>query len=378
MNNSGVSQVAYLNELHLSVTGTAQGTDVTALHVYHTRTWSGGATTTQFVGTCTLANPSLTGLTTLLGTSLLNTIDVIVDFSPAAVAGRTLRISVQAVGIVTNGHTIVGADVDGGLLTIGSNGPASVLVHPQPTGGSGDYVGDIDPAGELLTYTLHNTGGQTLDVHFGPTLLAAGQSIGSFSVVLQPAAQVAPGGSTTFSFMVTPISTGSVTFRFRIAVSDPVAPNWVRTVTVQRWVAGGPAPRLVVVGQPQDGNTNQPLGPIEVRAWSESDHLIDTYNQPISVSIKSGPAGGTLAGQTTLTPVVGILTFGLSCTKAGTYVLEFSGSGLRSGESQPIVVSGGGGASGGGGPGGGCATGVAASPLALGLLLLFRRKRERR
>jgi hypothetical protein len=58
-------------------------------------------------------------------------------------------------------------------------------------------------------------------------------------------------------------------------------------------------------------------------------NAVPDFIGPDTISIASGPAGGTLAGNTTVTAASGVATFsGLSLSKGGTYTLEITGGGL--------------------------------------------------
>jgi uncharacterized repeat protein (TIGR03803 family) len=68
---------------------------------------------------------------------------------------------------------------------------------------------------------------------------------------------------------------------------------------------------------------------------------LDTTNQsPVTLSILSGPSGGTLGGTTTVSAVNGVANFtGLTFNKVGTYVLQASSNGAFSGQTTSITVT---------------------------------------
>jgi uncharacterized repeat protein (TIGR03803 family) len=68
---------------------------------------------------------------------------------------------------------------------------------------------------------------------------------------------------------------------------------------------------------------------------------LDTTNQsPVTLSILSGPSGGTLGGTTTVSADNGVASFtGLTFNKVGTYVLQANSNGAFSGQTTSITVT---------------------------------------
>ena len=86
-------------------------------------------------------------------------------------------------------------------------------------------------------------------------------------------------------------------------------------------VLPGPAPTLMFIDQPPDGQAGEPLDPpVRVAVTDENgDVITDDDGGPITIGLAANPGGATLSGTESVTPVDGIATFSnLILDKVGT------------------------------------------------------------
>jgi hypothetical protein len=106
-------------------------------------------------------------------------------------------------------------------------------------------------------------------------------------------------------------------------------------------VKAAAASKLVVIQTPSTGGVNSPLGAIKVAVVDAYDNVTPTAKF-VTLSISSGPLGGTFASGSTrsVVPVNGVATFtNIKLGKAGTYTLKASAGLWASSTSGEIVVS---------------------------------------
>lgn len=112
-------------------------------------------------------------------------------------------------------------------------------------------------------------------------------------------------------------------------------------ITPSLVVKAAAASKLVVIQTPSTGGVNSPLGAMRVA-------VVDAYGNPtptakfVTLSISSGPLGGTFASGSTrsVVPVNGVATFtNLKLGKAGTYTLKATAGLWASATSGEIIVS---------------------------------------
>lgn len=79
---------------------------------------------------------------------------------------------------------------------------------------------------------------------------------------------------------------------------------------------------------------------LTVDLLDSNNNLAATASNSITVQLKSGPAGATLGGTTTVSAIDGVATFSdLSINQAGTYTLRFTGTGLSSATSKSFKIT---------------------------------------
>jgi autotransporter-associated beta strand protein len=104
-------------------------------------------------------------------------------------------------------------------------------------------------------------------------------------------------------------------------------------------VDGNSASKLKVANQPARLTAGQHAGTLVVDVTSNSGVIDAAYNSPASVSIISGPAGGTLSGSLTAMAQSGVATFNnLALTQMGTYVLQVTTNGVTT-DTAPITIT---------------------------------------
>ena len=112
-------------------------------------------------------------------------------------------------------------------------------------------------------------------------------------------------------------------------------------ITRSMVVKAAAASKLVMIQTPSTGGVNSPLGAMRVA-------VVDAYGNPtptakfVTLSISSGPLGGTFASGSTrsVVPVNGVATFtNLKLSKAGTYTLKATAGLWASATSGEIIVS---------------------------------------
>ena len=112
-------------------------------------------------------------------------------------------------------------------------------------------------------------------------------------------------------------------------------------VTRSMVVKAAAASKLVMIQTPSTGGVNSPLGAMKVAVVDAYDNVTPTAKF-VTLSISSGPLGGTFASGSTrsVVPVNGVATFtNLKLGKAGPYTLKASAGLWASATSGEIVVS---------------------------------------
>lgn len=119
----------------------------------------------------------------------------------------------------------------------------------------------------------------------------------------------------------------------------------VRTFVIQSVAPSfqpfGNAAQLNVSQQPSTASSGAAITtPIDLDVYDANDNLVQTDASNVTLSIASGPAGGTLGGTTTIAAQSGVATFSnLTFSEAGTYTLAASDGALAPETLTPITVS---------------------------------------
>ena len=122
--------------------------------------------------------------------------------------------------------------------------------------------------------------------------------------------------------------TGATSAAFNVTAQPPPPPP--------------PATQLAFTVQPSTTDTGTTITPaVQVAARDASGNLVTTYSGTITIVIANNPAGGTLAGTTSVTAVGGIAQFAnLRINRAGTgYTLRATASGLTAATSVAFDIT---------------------------------------
>jgi hypothetical protein len=150
-----------------------------------------------------------------------------VQFAPTAVGNRTATVSFsQNDSTQPNPYTFAISGVSLASTTVAVSGNGQPIVNGATTSSATNRTafGSTPLYGAPLseTYTINNTGTAALTVG---TVTIGGANPGDFKVTSQPAAQVAIGGSTTFTVQFVPTIGGARTATVSFNDNDPTQPN---------------------------------------------------------------------------------------------------------------------------------------------------------
>jgi hypothetical protein len=223
--------------------------------------------------------------------------------------------------------TITVPDADGVRMTYRSSGTLSsgdiaFSGSSTPTTGTLDVTTSTtgasqDPDG----YTVAVDGGNSTSIADNGSQSFSSLSSGSHNVTLSGvAANCAVSGGSSQSATVPAGGSASVSFQVTC-----VAP---------------PATQLAFTVQPNNATAGSAISPaVQVTARDASGNVSTSFSG--SITIASGPSGGTLSGTMTMTAVNGVATFSnLMITRAGAgYTLTAAASGLTGATSASFSVS---------------------------------------
>jgi hypothetical protein len=269
-----------------------------------------------FDGTVTVALATGPAGATLGGTLTVTASNGVASFSgltlTTAASGYTLQVSSNGLAAV-NTTAISVTPAAASKVVIAEQPPASI------TAGNPFGLGALieDPYGNVETadngaVTLSLASSPVGAVLGGTLAVAASQGVAAFSGLTL---------TTAASGYTLQVSRGGLIGAVSSAVTvTPAAPAKLVPATAPGSVTAGVALGLSVDVEDPYGNLSAPVG-------------------SISIAIASGPAGGTLGGQTTASASGGAATFSsLILNRAGSYRLQASGGGLPPVTIGPIVV----------------------------------------
>ena len=155
-----------------------------------------------------------------------------------------------------------------------------------------------------------------------------------------------PGGATLGGTLSVTTSQGKATFSglsLTAAASGytlQVSSTGLRAATTSSFSVTPGAPARLVLGR------EPPTGVTAGDAFGLTVNVDDAYGNPVafggnvSVAIASGPAGGKLAGQTTMTAQAGVATFaGLNIAQAGSFTIQASSGSLAVATTGTVFVT---------------------------------------
>ena len=150
--------------------------------------------------------------------------------SPVAVAGSTtftVRFTATTAGTRSALLTILNEDVSESIFRIQLSAevlPPDIAISQQglniPSGGSKQLTAADVGSYADTSFDIRNTGAATLLLTGAPIVSLTGPDVANFSIITQPSASVAPGGSTSFVVRFTPASGGQKNALITIANND--------------------------------------------------------------------------------------------------------------------------------------------------------------
>lgn len=166
---------------------------------------------------------------TLSGGGWSTTFDILIV--PSSSASFSFQVSIASNDAGANPYVFTVAGNGG------SSGGSPNMSVQRPVGttianGGNDNLGSLNAgAGSSFTYTIANTGTGTLLLNGTPLVALSNISNCSVSVTSQPAASVAPSGSTSYVVLVTPTAAGAFSFRMTIANTDAAKNPYIVNVS---------------------------------------------------------------------------------------------------------------------------------------------------
>lgn len=283
-----------------------------------------GNTATGFGGVVTLGISPGTGTAgaTLAGTSSVGAVAGVATFSSLSIAKAGTAYTLVASAVNTAGATTGPFDI-----AIGPPSQLAYGVAPTTTFAGGQ----IAPAVQVV---IQDAAGNTETTYTGDVTIVLGTNPGG-AVLSGTTTVAAVGGIATFGDLrldksgtgyTLTASAAGLTIATSVAFDNLAAAGHQLVFGVQPLAtvvaATGMAPALQVAVQDLFGNTAV------------------AFNGAVTLAIGTNPAGGTLAGSTTVTAVAGVATFpGLSIDRAGSgYVLSASAGALASATSSAFNV----------------------------------------
>lgn len=111
-------------------------------------------------------------------------------------------------------------------------------------------------------------------------------------------------------------------------------------LTFTATATAGAATQVVITTQPVASWTAGVSGPsIVAQVRDANGNVATTHTGAVQLSLLTSPSGATITGTTSVVPVNGVATFaGLSFTKAGSYTLQVTGTGLNTVTSSGFTV----------------------------------------
>ena len=307
----------------------------------------------------TLNNPSFpltfSGFSSAVPSATSTTFSIImvaIDVENSATINDVYRL--QLTSYLTTANINDGAPITGENQTIvaPSNAEMDVrrLGQSIAPGGEDDVGGLQVNVANSLTWTIHNTGADPLQLTGSPRVYFPISSVSQVNcsavVSVQPASPVAAlTGTTTFTINVTPALLGQP-FGFAMAINNNDAQDNPYVIIVTGFATAGPGPatQLAVTTQPGSGEAGSALTVQPVVQARDSSGALDTSFTG-TVTANLGPVAGSpppaLIGTVSVNAIAGIATFtnvGVD-TPGVDYTLVFTSGTLAAGVSAPFTVT---------------------------------------
>jgi hypothetical protein len=237
--------------------------------------------------------------------------------------------------------TVTYQPTHGGLSTASINIPTNAPFNPN-------FTFEVQGGAPILAFP-HTITGTTAGSFLAPIVVNVQDSNGhvvttdNSSVTLSIAAP-ANGGALSGTTTVQAVN-GVATFTglsitpagsYSLLASDG---NLATATSNSFNIITNPASKLAFSQQPAAAAVGAVLSAISVQVLDPSNTLVGTDTSNVTLTIASGPNGGTLGGTTTVTAVNGVATFSnLTFSAEGTYTLTATDASLTHATSSNIVV----------------------------------------
>jgi len=250
----------------------------------------------------------------------------------------------SAVATVNASGVVTGASIGAVQITAtseGKSGQATVTVVP---GTATQLVFSVQPATTVagaaiapaLQVRARDAFGNTATGFTGPVTIAIGTNPGGGTLSGTTTVNAVAGVATFGSLGIDRSGTGYTL----TASAAGLAPGTSAPFDV---TAGTPH-HLAFVVQPTTTAAGVSITPaLQVEVRDPLDNRVPSANHAVTLAIETNPAGGILAGTTTISASAGVATFtGLSIDKAGTgYTLTATAAGLTGAASTAFAITGG-------------------------------------
>jgi hypothetical protein len=286
-----------------------------------------GNTATAFAGNITIGIASNPGGGVLTGTRTFAAIDGNATFSNLKIdgvgSGYTLSATTSGLGVITSS-----------AFDIIPSTPTQLAFTVQPTG-----TADTAVAGSVITpaieVTVRDASGQPVADFVGPVSVSIGAGNGVAGATLSGTTTVsAVGGIATFDDLRIDRTGG-----YRLTATSGALPSAISAFFA---ITPGPATQVVFTVQPSTATAQATIAPqVEITQQDALGNTVTAFSGNVTVAIEANPAGGILAGTTTVAAVAGIAALpGLSIDKPGAgYTLTASTSGIPTVTSSAFNVT---------------------------------------
>jgi len=175
---------------------------------------------------------------------------------------------------------------------------------------------------------------------------ASGHVLTSYTGPVTVSLATNPGGATLTGTKTQNATSGVAVFT-GLNINRPgsytlgAAASGLTTTSAAFTIVPGPVNTFVFVVQPSNATAGTSIAPaIQVSAHDAATNVVTTFNNNVTMTIGTNPAGGTLSGTATVAASAGVATFAnLSIDKAGTgYKLTATG-GTGSGQSNAFNIT---------------------------------------
>ena len=281
-----------------------------------------GTTVTSFTGNITIAIGNNPGAGTLSGTTTVAAVNGVATFN---------NLSINRTG---NGYT----------LTASANGLAGATSNSFPItpGAPAQTTSQITASPTSVPADGASTSAITVELFdaFGNRITTGGANI-SLSTTAGALGPVTDLGNGTYTATLTAPS-APATAPISGSIGGGGGGSIADTATVTFTMVPPNTLRLEFVQQP--GNTQAGLAispPVTVRVVDLAGATVTSFNGEVTIALSVNPAGGTLAGTTTVTAVNGVATFNsLSIARAGAgYRLAVGASGITGATSDAFTIT---------------------------------------